>query len=127
MSGRRVSETALTVERYAIYWMNLNPVRGSELTKLRPAVVVSDNAMNAALETVVVCPMTTRLHPSWPSRVKVDLPEKTGEIAVDQIRTVSRTRTSSPRCTAFSRYPTMTLHSRCNSSLPVNNGCIIMF
>ena len=88
----RALETALTVERYAIYWVDLNPVRGSELAKLRPAVVVSDNAMNAALETVVVCPMTTRLHPSWPSRVQVDLPNKTGEIAVDQIRTVSRTR-----------------------------------
>ena len=36
--------------------------------------------------------MTARLHPSWPSRVRVDLPDKTGEIAVDQIRTVSRTR-----------------------------------
>ena len=88
----RVSETALTVERYAIYWVDLNRVRGSERAKLRHAGVVSDNAMNAALETVVVFPMTARLHPSWPSRVRVDLPDKTGEIAVDQIRTVSRTR-----------------------------------
>ena len=87
-----MSETVLTVERYAIYWVDLNPVRGSELAKLRPAVVVSDNAMNSALETVVICPMTTRLHPSWPSRVRVDLPDKVGEIAVDQIRTISRSR-----------------------------------
>lgn len=85
-------ETALTIERYTVYWVNLNPVQGSELAKKRPAVVVSDDAMNAMLETVVVCPMTTRLHPRWPSRVRADLPNRLGEIAVDQIRTISRTR-----------------------------------
>ncbi len=85
-------ETALNIERYAVYWVDLNPVLGSELAKTRPAVVVSDDAMNAALETAVVCPMTTRLHPQWPFRVRADLPNRSGEIAVDQIRTISRKR-----------------------------------
>jgi len=82
----------LQIERYAVYWVDLNPVRGSELAKSRPAVVISDDAMNATLETVVVCPMTTRLHPQWPSRVRADLQNRPGEIAVDQIRTISRKR-----------------------------------
>ena len=88
----RLPETALKIERYAVYWVDLNPVLGSELAKSRPAVVVSDEAMNASLETVVVCPLTTRLHPRWPFRVPAHVGTRAGEIAVDQIRTVSRRR-----------------------------------
>ncbi len=80
------------IERYAVYWVDLDPVRGSELAKTRPAVVVSDNDRNAALKTVVVCPITSRLHPGWPSRVQAVVDGRPAEIAVDQIRTVSRER-----------------------------------
>ncbi|MFP4511058.1 MAG: type II toxin-antitoxin system PemK/MazF family toxin [Spirochaetaceae bacterium] len=84
--------TGLKIERYAAYWVHLNPVVGSEIAKTRPAVVVSDNAMNEVLETIVVCPITSRLHPQWPSRVRVHFAEQAGEVAVDQIRTISRRR-----------------------------------
>ena len=80
------------IERYAVYWVDLDPTRGSELNKRRPAVVVSDEEMNTSLNTVVVCPLTTRLHPRWPSRVRTELAGKAAEIACDQIRTVSRGR-----------------------------------
>ena len=80
------------IDRYGVYWVNLDPVRGNEIAKTRPAVVVSDSAMNGTLETVVVCPLTTRLHPRWPFRVAVTVDQTPGEVAVDQIRTVDRTR-----------------------------------
>lgn len=51
--------------RYDIHWVDLEPVRGSELRKTRPAVIVSLDVLNRALETVVVCPLTTKLHPDW--------------------------------------------------------------
>ena len=82
----------MKIERYAVYRVDLNPVVGREIAKTRPAVVVSDNAMNSALETVVVCPLTSRLHPTWPSRVQTSAGGIPGEIAVDQIRTISCTR-----------------------------------
>ena len=82
------------IERYAVYWVDLDPTRGSELKKRRPAVVVSDEEMNANLETVVVCPLTSRLHPRWPSRIRVEVAGRTAEVACDQIRTVSRARLS---------------------------------
>jgi mRNA interferase MazF len=41
------------------------------MAKTRPAVVVSKDEMNAALGTVVVCPLTTKLHSSWRSRVQI--------------------------------------------------------
>ena len=80
------------VERYGIYLADLNPVRGSEIAKTRPVVVVSQDEMNRYLDTVVVCPLTTKLHPHWRSRIAVRCADKPAEIAVDQIRTISKER-----------------------------------
>ena len=82
----------MPIERYGVYWVNLDPVVGDEIAKTRPAVVVSDDAMNEHLGTVVVCPINSRLHPRWPSRIQATVGGKRAEIAVDQIRTVSRER-----------------------------------
>lgn len=82
----------MEIERYAIYWVDLNPVIGSEIAKIRPAVVVSDNLMNAHLQTIVVCPLTTKLHPAWRSRIQIHCAGRPSEIAVDQIRTISKLR-----------------------------------
>ena len=80
------------VERYGIYLADLNPVRGSEIAKTRPVVVISQDEMNRYLDTVVVCPLTTKLHPRWRSRIPVPCTGQKAEIAVDQIRTISKGR-----------------------------------
>ena len=81
-----------TVERYGIYLADLDPPRGREIAKTRPVVVVSQNEMNRHLDTVVVCPLTTKLHPRWRSRIQVTCAGRAAEIAVDQIRTISKER-----------------------------------
>ena len=81
-----------TFERYGIYRVDLNPTRGSEINKIRPVVIVSLDVLNEALETVVVCPLTTKLHPRWRSRLQIKCQGKNAEIAVDQIRTISKLR-----------------------------------
>jgi mRNA interferase MazF len=81
-----------TFERYAVHWVALDPARGSELRKTRPAVVVSLDPLNRALETVVVCPLTGQLHPGWRTRLQVKVGGKKSEIAADQIRVVSKAR-----------------------------------
>jgi mRNA interferase MazF len=48
--------------------------------------------MNRNLETIVVCPLTTKLHPTWRSRLQIDCAGKDAEIAIDQIRTISQQR-----------------------------------
>ncbi len=82
----------MNLRRYDIHWVELDPTRGSELRKTRPAVVVSMDVLNCALETVVVCPLTSQLHPDWRTRLPVKLKGKSSEIAADQIRTVSKSR-----------------------------------
>jgi len=83
---------SIAFERYVIYRADLNPTRGSEINKVRPVVIVSMDVLNDVLETVVVCPLTTKLHPRWRSRLQIKCAGKNAEIAVDQIRTISKSR-----------------------------------
>ena len=80
------------MKRYDIYFARLNPVEGSEIGKTRPVVIVGDDLRNRLLQTVVVCPLTSQLHPQWCSRLSVRCVGKPAEIAVDQIRVVSKSR-----------------------------------
>ena len=78
--------------RYAIYFADLNPTIGSEICKIHPVVIVSEDSMNKYLETVVVCPLTSKLHIMWRTRLQINCAGKQAEIAVDQIRTISKKR-----------------------------------
>ena len=98
----------MNIERYGIYLADLNPTQGSELNKVRPVVIISMEEMNAVLETVVVCPLTTRLHPRWRSRVQITCAGKKAEIAVDQVRTISKSRLRK-RIDALSEGPALQL------------------
>lgn len=82
----------LVPKRYEIYFADLNPSVGSEIKKIRPVVIISQDAMNQNLDTVVVCPLTRKLHYQWRSRIQIQCSGQDAEIAVDQIRTISKNR-----------------------------------
>lgn len=82
----------MEIKRYDIYFADLNPTVGSEIKKVRPVVVISQDQMNKYLETVVVCPLTSKIHPQWRTRLQIKCGHKDAEIAVDQIRTISKKR-----------------------------------
>ena len=80
------------MKRYDICWADLDPSQGSEISKTRPVVIVSLDILNERLQTVTICPLTSQLHPGWRSRLQVKCAGRPAEIAVDQIRTLSKTR-----------------------------------
>jgi len=82
----------MPVSRYDIFLANLDPTIGSEINKTRPVVVISDDLLNRYLKTVVACPLTTSIHLSWRSRIQTVCAEQDAEIAVDQIRAISKQR-----------------------------------
>ncbi len=82
----------MTCNRYDIHWVDLEPVRGAEMRKTRPAVIVSLDVLNQALDTVVVCPLTSTLHPAWRCRLQVRVGRRKAEVAADQIRAVTKQR-----------------------------------
>ncbi len=83
------------INRYEIRWADLEPTRGAEMSKRRPVVIVSLDILNQQLQTVTVCPLTTSIHPAWRSRLQVRIGRRNAEIAVDQIRTISKYRLGS--------------------------------
>jgi mRNA interferase MazF len=82
----------LNIKRYEIYFADLNPTIGGEIQKVRPVVIISQDEMNQYLETVVVCPLTSKIHLQWRTRLQIKCANKKAEIAVDQIRTISKQR-----------------------------------
>ena len=82
----------MNIKRYEIYFADRNPTIGGEIKKVRPVAVISQDEMNKYLETVVVCPLTSTLHPQWRTRLQIKFANKEAEIAVDQIRTISKQR-----------------------------------
>tara|TARA_R110000868_G_scaffold1248_1_gene9661 strand:+ start:296 stop:619 length:324 start_codon:yes stop_codon:yes gene_type:complete len=81
----------MELKQYSIVLVNLDPTIGSEIKKIRPCVIVSPNEMNKYLNTIVLAPMTTNLK-KYPTRVSVNHNGKKGMLAIDQIRTVDKTR-----------------------------------
>jgi mRNA interferase MazF len=79
------------VRRFDVYLVNLEPTIGAEIQKTRPCLIISPDEMNQHVRTVVIAPMTTRGR-SYPTRVLCEFEGKQGQIVLDQIRTVDRSR-----------------------------------
>ena len=77
--------------RDEVWLVALDPSKGSEIKKTRPCLVVSPDEMNAALQTLLVAPMTTALR-DYPTRVNLTFQNKTGQVALDQLRAIDRQR-----------------------------------
>ena len=80
-----------TVKRFEVYLVSLDPTRGSEIKKTRPCLIISPDEMNRHIRTVIVAPMTTKGR-SYPTRVDCTFKGKTGQVVLDQIRTVDKSR-----------------------------------
>ena len=81
----------MVIERFSIFLVRLDPSAGAETSKTRPCVIVSPDELNRAIATAIIAPMTT-VQRGWPTRVEVSFQGKSGEIALDQIRTVDKSR-----------------------------------
>jgi len=81
----------MVVMRFEVYLVNLDPVVGSEIRKTRPCVIISPDEMNAHIATVIVAPMTTKGR-SYPTRITCKFQGKEGQVVLDQIRTVDKSR-----------------------------------
>jgi mRNA interferase MazF len=78
-------------KRGEVYWVALDPTLGAEMQKTRPALVVSPDELNRYLSTVIVAPITSTLR-NYPFRVECKLRRRRGSIALDQLRSIDRSR-----------------------------------
>ena len=81
----------MELKQYFIVLVNLDPTVGNEIKKNRPCVIISPDEINKFLNTIVVAPMTTNIK-KYPTRIEVKHDNKKGMIAIDQIRTIDKSR-----------------------------------
>jgi len=81
----------MVISRFEVYLVRLDPTEGHEIQKTRPCLIISPDEMNRHISTVIAAPMTTKGNP-YPTRVPVKFQRKVGQIVLDQIRTIDKSR-----------------------------------
>lgn len=79
------------VNRFDVFLVALDPTIGREIKKMRPCTVISPDEMNHHIGTVIIAPMTTKGR-DYPTRVPCIFQGVAGQVVLDQIRTVDKTR-----------------------------------
>lgn len=83
----------MVINRFEVYFVQLDPALGSEISKMRPCVVVSAKELNRSLNTVIIAPLTSTIR-NYPTRINCFVDGKSGQVALDQLRTVDKIRLS---------------------------------
>jgi len=81
----------MEINRFEVHLVNLDPTVGHEIKKTRPCLIISPNEMNHNISTIIVAPMTTKGR-SYPTRIPCSFQGKSGQIILDQIRTIDKER-----------------------------------
>lgn len=81
----------MEIKQYNVFWTALDPTVGREIKKTRPCVIISPDEMNDNIGTVIIAPLTSTIR-SYPSRINYKLEGKSCTIALDQIRTIDKSR-----------------------------------
>lgn len=79
--------------QFDVWLVELEPTIGSEVNKKRPCVIISPKAMNNSLNTVLIAPLT-HTQKSYPTRVFTNFKNEDGQVMLDQIRAVDKSRLS---------------------------------
>jgi mRNA interferase MazF len=80
------------MKRGEIWWVTFDPAVGSEIQKMRPAVIVSNDISNQYLSRVVVVPFTSNTKRIYPSDALVTVDGKPAKALTDQIMAADKSR-----------------------------------
>jgi len=81
----------MVVRRFDVFLIHLDPATGAEMKRTRPGIVISPDEMNRYIATVIIAPMTMK-GTAYPTRVACKFQGKQGQVVLDQIRKVDKTR-----------------------------------
>jgi mRNA interferase MazF len=78
--------------RGEVWWVAFDPSIGGEIQKTRPAIILSNNAANTALNRVIVVPLSSKTAKIYPGETLVTLNGEQRKAMADQIMTASKQR-----------------------------------
>jgi mRNA interferase MazF len=78
--------------RGEVWWVSFDPAIGGEIRKTRPAIVISNNAANSALNRVIVIPVTSNIAKVYPGEALLTVKSKKAKAMCDQIMAASKLR-----------------------------------
>jgi mRNA interferase MazF len=82
----------MPIERGEVYWVAFDPSLGGEIQKTRPAIVMSNNAANLALNRVQVVPVTSKIDRLYPGEALVEIKGEKRKAIASQLATASKLR-----------------------------------
>ena len=74
-------------DRGDLVWVDLNPTKGREQSKVRPAIVLSPKSYNQKTNLALMCPVTS-VQKGYPFEVAVKDKKVTGVILADHVRSL---------------------------------------
>lgn len=80
------------MQRGEVWWVDFNPSVGGEIQKVRPAIIVSNDASNKVLNRVQVVPITSNTTKCFPCEAYVEVGGKISKAMADQLATISKIR-----------------------------------
>ncbi len=80
------------MKRGEIWWAQFDPAIGSEVRKMRPAIIVSNDAANRNLARVVVVPVTSNVARQYPGEAVVTIAGNKSKAMADQIMAADKSR-----------------------------------
>lgn len=84
------------IKRGDIYWANLDPTIGGEISKKRPVLIIKKNKNNQFATTVTILPITSNVEKIHPFEVFVKAKEgnlrKDSKVKANEIRTIDKKR-----------------------------------
>jgi mRNA interferase MazF len=78
--------------RGEVWWVSFDSQVGGEIRKTRPAIVISNDFANRALNRVQVVPVTSRVDRLYPSEAYITLGGEQRKAMADQLGTASKLR-----------------------------------
>ena len=81
----------MSYKKYEILLINYDPFVGTEITKTRPNIVISSDIYNKLSNQLIAAPITS-VHKQWGTRIDIDTKKTKGQIALDQMRSISSVR-----------------------------------